>query len=478
MDLDINNYNESDLLKLLDIEIDEDTTIDDIKETCDMYIDNYEQQANDELYNFFMEVKTKVLTYVENIFVRDGSLEALIAQDDGLVVQDEELDEEDIEQEEEEVFDEDEQAELINDNKGTIERNQIDTKDAQRKNDASVIQGVLNPNLKNTIQRIINIDSQYRQSPLESPSTDFIVDLSEPLVDVISLRLFSFQLPFTWYVFSHDYGTDIFWINDNPYVIEEGNYVAEELVTELNSIMSENNIELLFTYKSRSNKIIMTNNTTDVLKVDFFREDYARDLCIKSNIKKNNNLGYLSGFRKESYTLEAGIEQKSEAAAETYGTKYVMIHMDDYNQNHINSGIIHVTDRQNTRLELPSYYDNDIPRLANCEIGQQEPRRFTQNQLYSINERIKNNKNIKNNELGAPSTPDILGIIPIKRGGFAVGDLFIEFGGSLQTNERTYFGPVAISRIHIKLLDDKGNVINLNDCNWSFSLICQALYQY
>ena len=60
----------------------------------------------------------------------------------------------------------------------------------------------------------------------------------------------------------------------------------------------------------------------------------------------------------------------------------------------------------------------------------------------------------------------------------SVGDLFIEFGGSLQSNERTYFGPVAISRIHIKLLDDKGNVINLNDCNWSFSLICQVLYQY
>ena len=94
MDLDINNYNESDLLKLLDIEVEEDTTIDDIKDTCDMYINNYEEQGNDDLYNFFMQVKTKILTYIENIFVRDGSLEALIAQDDGLVVQDEEPDEE------------------------------------------------------------------------------------------------------------------------------------------------------------------------------------------------------------------------------------------------------------------------------------------------------------------------------------------------------------------------------------------------
>ena len=60
----------------------------------------------------------------------------------------------------------------------------------------------------------------------------------------------------------------------------------------------------------------------------------------------------------------------------------------------------------------------------------------------------------------------------------AVGDAFIEYGGSLQVNERSYFGPVQISRFKVQLLDDKGNVMNLNGCDWSFGMVCEMLYQY
>jgi hypothetical protein len=30
----------------------------------------------------------------------------------------------------------------------------------------------------------------------------------------------------------------------------------------------------------------------------------------------------------------------------------------------------------------------------------------------------------------------------------------------------------------VRLLDDKGNLVNLNDNDWSFSLIVEQLYQY
>ena len=54
----------------------------------------------------------------------------------------------------------------------------------------------------------------------------------------------------------------------------------------------------------------------------------------------------------------------------------------------------------------------------------------------------------------------------------------MDFGGSLQDNKRTYFGPVNLERLHVKLLDDKGNLLNLNGLDWSLTLISENLYQY
>ena len=44
-----------------------------------------------------------------------------------------------------------------------------------------------------------------------------------------------------------------------------------------------------------------------------------------------------------------------------------------------------------------------------------------------------------------------------------------------QENVRKYSGPVDIERLKIQLLDDKGNLVNLHDNDWSFSLIVEQL---
>ena len=107
------------------------------------------------------------------------------------------------------------------------------------------------------------------------------------------------------------------------------------------------------------------------------------------------------------------------------------------------------------------------------------PRTLTQSQLYTINEIIKNNEKNTNYRTKSPTTTDTLAIIPIKRSlNSKIGELYVDFGGSLQDNRRTYFGPVNLERLHVKLLDDKGNVLNLNGSDWSITLICEVLYQY
>jgi hypothetical protein len=107
------------------------------------------------------------------------------------------------------------------------------------------------------------------------------------------------------------------------------------------------------------------------------------------------------------------------------------------------------------------------------------PRTLTNAQLYTINSINSNNNNLTNYLAKAPTSSDILAIIPIKTSvGVPTGSLLVEFSGSLQDSSRTYFGPVNIERMAVKLLDDKGNVLNLNGNDWCVSLVCECLYQY
>jgi hypothetical protein len=64
----------------------------------------------------------------------------------------------------------------------------------------------------------------------------------------------------------------------------------------------------------------------------------------------------------------------------------------------------------------------------------------------------------------------------MKVSGLANGSSYIEFGGTLQNQERTYFGPVNIYRMTIQLMTDRGDLVDLNGSNWSFSLICEQMY--
>ena len=76
-----------------------------------------------------------------------------------------------------------------------------------------------------------------------------------------------------------------------------------------------------------------------------------------------------------------------------------------------------------------------------------------------------------------PYVKDVFGLIPIKTASLRNGNVYVEFGGTLQNQERKYFGPVNINRMAVRLLSDKGDVMNLNGSNWSFSLIAEQLYQ-
>ena len=75
-----------------------------------------------------------------------------------------------------------------------------------------------------------------------------------------------------------------------------------------------------------------------------------------------------------------------------------------------------------------------------------------------------------------PFLKDMFAFIPLKLTGISAGQNYMEAGGMLQDNDRKYFGPVNIHKLNIQLMNDHGEVINLNGANWSFSMVCDYLY--
>ncbi|MGA1049459.1 MAG: hypothetical protein ACO3UU_15760, partial [Minisyncoccia bacterium] len=170
---------------------------------------------------------------------------------------------------------------------------------------------------------------------------------------------------------------------------------------------------------------------------------------------------------------------------------YFLITLDDYNQNHLNDGLVTITTKE-TEIPLPSYAnrtnyicDPITKELTYNTTQRTDYSKLTQNQIYSLTQ-IANSKNAVNqtgSEISAknfgsgPFAKDVFGIIPMKLSGLKNGDSFVEYGGTLQNQERVYFGPVNIQRMTVRLLGDRGNVVDLNGANWSFSLICEQLYR-
>ena len=74
----------------------------------------------------------------------------------------------------------------------------------------------------------------------------------------------------------------------------------------------------------------------------------------------------------------------------------------------------------------------------------------------------------------APTVTDTLAVIPLT----GEGDTIVKYGRDLSMNKREYFGPVTIERLRARLLDDRGNPVNLNGRDWSFTIKIKQLYQY
>ena len=565
MDLNVQNYSEDDLLALLNLSSDNTPDIDnltynDIVNASNPLINRFTSEDNYDLANFFQQVQNKLLSDIDG---NDSNTGYGLQGDDGGDV-DDDNDEGDVNSDDDTYGFQDDDMNTVNDSDvdlldepnnqlGNLYQNEYPTQDhtdstqydktTDRKQQVNIFeqdgkfvmnknqlgvnntfnlpvtQGQLNPNLKNTTSRIINIDSNYRDNIIpyttdpDGPSspTNFTLDLSDPIFNALSINLTSYNIPNTMYLIDSYQGNNCFFVDSSMVEISSGNYSVSELITVIsnNSIFSAKQLDI--SNNPITGKTTITNTDVSGHTITFY-DPSGILICdttsgnSRTTSKFNNNLGWILGFRgninipSESslygqlvYPLDASGNPSdkiiSESIIDTFGSKYLLLVLDDFNQNHLNKGLVGITPTQKN-AEIPSYWNADLRTSGtiNCNVPansskktasytQNAPRQITQAQLYTLNQttqaRAKTNKTF----LTSPTTTDVLALIPLRKHRIAFGDPIID-DFNLDDAERVYFGPVDLERMRVRLVDDKGNTVNLNGSNWSFTLTATSLYQY
>jgi len=351
---------------------------------------------------------------------------------------------------------------------------------------------------------IISVDSQYRStilpysnSPLSnSYNTSFTFNITNPITKTVSLRLYSYTIPTTWYAFSANAGNTFFMYNGVVITIPDGNYTASTLVNAINTqaALDTATIGLTVSYNPANNKITFTNNdplsglitVTFYIQANVINYNNCGNLTLGSfqTLGINTTLGWLLGFRTTpdpttgDMFITIGPNQTivADVQPDTYGPKYFVLSLEDYSNQRLSSGLFNITTIKNyASLSVQDYF-NTIN--VGCKLREGS---LTQAQQYSINavtnanvKAIKDNHSVGfNNKLSGPNSGTAFAIIPLRDINNIRPNPYTRFGAELIPYVRRYVAPTDLQRFSVSLTDDKGILVNLYDNDWSFSLIVE-----
>jgi hypothetical protein len=348
---------------------------------------------------------------------------------------------------------------------------------------------------------IVNIDSQYRSNilpysdnPLSNTyNTSFTFSLTNPINKVISFRLYSYQIPTSWYAFNARSGNTFFMYNGIIINIPDGNYTPATLVAAINAIaaLDPATIGLQVEYNISTNRIYFTNNDliSGPITVIFFMQANVVNynncgiitLASFQTLGINTTLGWLMGFRTTPdsvsgdmfITINPGETIVADVPPDTYGPKYFVLSLEDYSNQRLSSGLYNITNIKNqATISIPDYYKT-IHVACKLQEGS-----LTAAQQYTINavtssSTVNNNSSGFNNKLSGPSSGAAFAVIPLSDIRNIRPDPYVRFGADLNIYRRNYLAPTILERFNVRLTDDKGNLVNLYDNDWSFSLIVE-----
>jgi hypothetical protein len=436
-------YTMDDLFKLLDITIKKDTTVDDIKkqvtDTTQVYIDKFTSLNKPEIVDFFKDVRASLID--EKGASSLSTAEQLVLQYDAGYVP-------------------------FNSKAPGGNTKSGDMFDSNN--------GAGNPIHRKTVSKLLNVDSKFRANYLNTSPTDFLVDLSYPINNVIEMKLCDLELPTTYYPINTTNQHNYFWFAtytqeqvffSSPdiyyFIVPDGNYYFDNLITYINTQISllstptgeilpismvfdlnYNNLGGIGNGTGRTSLGILTASSSGIgvdtsgaiIRVDlnfnapplpgikkpkYVSSDAQRSLYLDpkygNQIPIQQRFGWMLGFRDAYYT--GAPYYISEATLDVIGSRYLYLILDDFNQN------------------------NNVNFLSSSKYG---------------------------------LLPDnIIARISLKGAAFNIQS---QNDFSVYSEPRYYYGPVNISKLHIRLVDEFSRNVNINMNDLSFTLRMTTIY--
>ena len=295
--------------------------------------------------------------------------------------------------------------------------------------------GDINPLTRNTLKRILNINTKFRNNYTTTPSTNFMFDLPSTVKKVVRMRLVDSDFPEMVYTISPKLGSDSFTINNILITIPAGSYTADVMVDTINAAIIAagiSNIELIF---NEIDGTMTFNSSSGNFTLNFA---YTNIDCphLPSNIYKDQlTLGWLLGFRGDyilpiestrvkhfpcnleknqqhiSFKYEGASKYTGESLFAPHGANYFLIAINDFQNNHDNTFI--------SPFQLQTIADNNI--------------------LAKISTNCCNKC-------------------------------------CVEQPERIYFGPTDIARLEIKIYDEFARIIDINNADYSLTLELEIIY--
>jgi len=198
VDYNVDSYTITELLEILNLD---DPTSDEILDKTNSFIKRFSPNGENrpELVNFFQNIQTKLLRYMQQLKTSGEDAEYTPNEKQTNEWYKYEALPQDNSVQKDKITDRIQQIDIYDNNHMPMNRKQLGVSNNFQ---VPVAQDSLNPNLENITSRFINLDSQFRQASggSESMSTNYTMDLSDPLTNVLSLRLYSIQIPCSCYI--------------------------------------------------------------------------------------------------------------------------------------------------------------------------------------------------------------------------------------------------------------------------------------
>jgi len=292
----------------------------------------------------------------------------------------------------------------------------------------------VSPGDLNSVKRVtqllnLNINSCFRTNYYQSNPCDFLYIIPSEITKVTSMRLVSIEIPNSWYLFSNDKKNNWFEMRidieqDKTYcydiIIPEGNYDCDSLQEYLNrTYFYESGIDNYLKYIKFFIDPHNLKSHFEIVEIDMERNPQMTfSLTFSQNINQNimNTFGWIIGFRLGHYLHMHKVI--SEGLFDAGGDRYIYIAINDFQYNNNTSNIV--------------CFDKSI-----------------------LNE-------------------DVIAKIPMIDGKLS---LIINDNNNSLAKIRRYNGPINLNRLHIKILDHFGAIVDLNNMDFSMTLELEILYE-